>query len=123
MFAFSLAHHSLRRGASPPTSIPTHLAGPMKTSIGSLDLGALSMDLGVDEGPRLDADNLLGKSGSGDALLRAISPLPRGGSSGSGGGGGGEGVHFPFPCPPLSRGGSGGEVWRGGRFRCCVPWL
>lgn len=42
-------------GFSPPTALPTHLAGPMKTSIGSLDLGAISMDMGPDVMP-LDAD-------------------------------------------------------------------
>ena len=33
-------------GFSPPASLPTHKAGPMKTSVGSLELGAVPMDLG-----------------------------------------------------------------------------
>ncbi len=64
--AFPYQHEQLRvafaetTGFSPPTSIPTHLAGPMKTSIGSLDLGAIPMDmvLGDDVGELFSAPNL-----------------------------------------------------------------
>jgi hypothetical protein len=91
--------NSLMSGFSPDASYPTHNAGPMKVSVGSLDLGAIPMDLGFGEDDlhahyihRSDSDPL-GLRAGGPSIFNRSDSDP-----------------FSQPRPPGSRNNSGNSL-------------